>query len=187
MMSIYNKYVLASCLSLVAVISLAGCGNGNGPDQNKSPVKTTSAIAIPDKIKAAALPSGGTLSASIFMDGSATAAATQNVDVTAADVSFSLDVAAGDHTFTIVFTYDDATFSGGPFELARATSSTVSVTAGASQDVTFPAYTYKDSDSDGRYDIYELDDAVRTDPTDPTCIVDKSVIGDTSANGCTLG
>ena len=172
---------------MLTVLSLAGCGNGESTNQDKKPEKATSTIAIPDKIKIAALPSTGTLSASIYIDGSTTVAATQTIDVSAADVTFNLDVEAGDHTFTIVFSYEDTTFTGGPFELARATSDTVNVTPGSTQNVTFPAYTYNDSDKDGVYDINEFDTNVRTNPGDPTCVLDKSVIGGGTLNGCTLG
>ena len=182
-----KRYLQASTLALVAAISLAGCNNGNNENQNTTPEKTTSKFMIPYMITIAALPNSGTLSASIFMDGSSTATATKNIAVTASSVSFNLDVATGDHTVTIVLNYADSALAGSPFELARATSSSISVTAGSSQNVSFPAYTYNDTDHDGVPDITELSTTVGTDPGDSTCILDKSVIGDTTADGCTLG
>lgn len=164
-----------------------GCVQNDSNGRGK-PNTSTSGIAIPYAIVQAALPATGTLRALLYMDGGSTPIAyNMNVDTTATNVVLTADVGPGEHTFTIKFDYTDPTYSG-PWDLATATR-TLTIVQDVSNPLNFTAadYNYPDDDMDGLSNLAELDASLGTDPSDPTCLLDKSVIGDPSQDGCTLG
>jgi hypothetical protein len=186
------RYVfLLSLLIILLFVLLCGC---SFETNNQHISKTVSEIRIPSAIKGAALPTGATLVASVYMDGNTTATATKsltlpvtsNVEVTLTNIS------VGNHTFTIVFEYTndpDPNFAG-TFELARATSGTVSIVQGQNPDLVFQDTdfdTSSDSDGDGVSNVAELDQNMRTNPSDSTCVLGKSILQNTAQKGCTLG
>lgn len=173
--------LLGIFVTIVTLIGMTGCTRDDNT-ADEQVVKSGTGFAIPAAIKAATLPTDGTLTAKIYIDSNSTAAATQTVDVTAAEVTFTLKVAPGDHTFTIVFEYDDPVFNERTWELATATSDVVTVATGKETSVSFPAYIYADFDEDGLTNLAELDESMRTDPNNTACVLDSSVL-----DGCTLG
>ena len=187
-MKIKSKRFFPIVISVVIVFIFAGCGSDNASNENGGENKNSGVIAIPSAIKEAALPGTGTLTAKIFIGSNITASASKTVAVTDTEVSFTLKLNPGDYTFTIVFEYDDPVFNTQTWELARATSASVTVNTGTSTPVTFPAYAYADDDSDGITNLAELDESARTDPNDPTCLLDDAaILGGPSQSGCSLG
>jgi hypothetical protein len=165
---------------LVAIVlpGLSACGGGGG---GSSP--TTGTVTITSSSEGAGLPDTGTYVVSVYIDGSATAAATKTIDTSVSSVSLNVDVAAGTHSFIVIFEYTDQLF-GGPYQLALSNAKSDDVVAGATHTVSYISsdYSYQDFDGDGLTNLAELDNSIRTDPGDPRCVLDKSILA-----GCTLG
>lgn len=178
-----RAFILVPFLLIIPLSSCEQKGSGEIEEQSISALN----VAIPRSIVQAALPSTGTLRVHLYIDSETTPIAENlNVDISAPTVTLEARVNPGNHNFTLKFSYNDPVF-GGPWDLTTASKS-LNVIEHEANPLDFDSpYFYLDTDNDGKTNLTELDESVRTNPGDATCIFNKSVIGGVSTAGCTLG
>lgn len=169
-------------LTVVVALSLSACFGG-GDDNNPTTTPTTGTVSITSSSEASALPSEGILVVSVYVDGSATAAASKTIDTVTASVTLTVTSSAGTHSYVVKFEYTDQVY-GGPFQIAVSNPKNDDVVAGHAHNISFTNadYSYQDLDSDGFSNLAELAISMRTDPGDPQCVLEKSIL-----EVCTLG
>jgi hypothetical protein len=166
------------------LFSFYGC---SGDDKNEQGVsKTAGEISIPSAIRGAALPSGATLIAEVYIDyvdDSSIPAETQNLTLPVTEnVQFTLSgISLGDHRFTVIFKYTNDPEFPGTFELARGASEVVPIVDGTNPGITLDDAAYDtsaDDDNDTVPNLTELD--MRSNPGDDVCVIGVSKIGSCS-------
>jgi hypothetical protein len=185
---ISKQIIVLLSLSFLVACSSGGEDASSNDNTKPPPAPDRGTVSFTAPSDGIGLPDTGTLTINVYVDGNTSAAASKTINTTDASANISVSVASGSHIFRVAFEYADPVF-GGPYRLSDADSATINVTKGSSQSVTFDSsvFTYEDLDSDGITNLSELELSVRTDPADPTCVLDKSVIAGASAIGCTLG
>jgi len=169
---------------------LSACSGDDNSDKNGDPKlkSNTETVSITSPSAGSGLLNAGTLMVKVFVDGNSNAVASSTVDTITDTVKLNVTVAVGSHTFKLIFEYSDPMY-GGPFLLAYTDSETVNVTKGSDQTIAFTStdFIYEDLDNDGFTNLSELHPSRYTDPTDSTCVADKSIMAGALVNGCTLG
>ena len=162
-------------LSLIAALTLAGCGNQDDDARNLS-------FNISDTVLAAVEPTS--LLADITVTNVDTGSSfTQAMIISGTSASVTLNnVSTGLTSFTIEFRYDDGII--GPLVLGRHTQNLV-VEEGVSTPLPFSFSDFDtafDADVDGLTNVVELQTGSTTSPIVAICILDTSLLDD-----CELG